>query len=192
MGPDLAALRWRLTRNRVTRAVYGALTARGVRAAKLDRYELPGDRDPPSTSPEGVTFETLPVDAVDPGECRHADELEDEDRAVFARVDGAVVGQVFVSDRPLEVSVVGRRLDGAHLRRLFVDPDHRRHGIGTALVGQAVTAARKAFEAETASALVAVDTYPAKRVLAVNGFEPRERLTYYRVGSWERRATRSL
>jgi GNAT superfamily N-acetyltransferase len=190
---ELTGLRWRLTRNRYTRSLYEALAARGVRAAKMDLYVRSG-ADPPERSPDGVRFEAMPADTVDPADCPEADDLESDDRVVLARVDGTVAGYVFVSDRPVRVAHVGRRLapEGAYVWRLFVDPAYRERGIGTALVAQAVATGRKAFGTASAAAVIAVDNDPSKLAFRANGFEPAERLTYYRVGPWEHRATETL
>lgn len=188
-GLSPRVLVWRLTRNRYARALYDALGAAGVRAAKMDAYVLPADRTPPERSPEGVSFEVMPAATVDPGESPDADDLASDDRVAFARVDDEVAGYVVASDRPVPVPEVGRRAvrQGAYLWRLFVAPDHREHGIATALVGRAVAAAREQFDVGEAFALVAIDNYPSKRAFEANGFIAEQRITYYRAFGRERR-----
>lgn len=182
---------WRLTRSGPARTVYDRLTAAGVTFARLDRFVRPTastERDPRlPESIDGVERDRA-RDGVPPA--LDAEPMGPEDLVLRARRDDRTVGYCLLSDRPIYVPELGRRLafPGAYLWRVFVVPDERGRGIGTALVESAVDAADEVFDAESISALVAPDNVPSRRAFASAGFSPGER--YTTVGVGERRLTR--
>jgi len=184
---------WRLTRNRYGRRLYDRLARIGVRFATLEIYSRPLD---------GATYEhgSLPagvrvavdradgVQSVDPPAAVRGD-----DRVVTARLDGSIVGRVFVTHGrsvfvpPLEADIDP---DGAYCWRLAVSRAHRRRGIATALLARAVSVASETG-ANAAHALIAVDNVPSKRAFAACGFDSRGVITHGRIGPWKRRRLRT-
>lgn len=184
----------RLTRNEYSRRLYDRLYDLGIRVAKLDQYVRDLSTVPESTVPAGVDVDCRRAGDLDRSEAEAFVEPAPIDRVITARIDGELVGYVFVShNRPVYVEALDseRLFDGAYVWRLFVDPDARGRGIATALVGQALREAAQ-LGADSADALVAVDNTPSKRVFAANGFEPEKRVSYYDLFGFERRSTKSL
>ena len=57
---------------------------------------------------------------------------------LVAEAEGAVIGYLWCQERLPEDSVYARAAHTAYINHVSVDPDHRRHGIGRALVEIAV------------------------------------------------------
>jgi len=175
---------WRVTRNRYGRAVYDALTDAGITATVMTEYV----RSLTGSPPVGAGDRPYDVEASDPGRVAPLDapthELRADETALAAVEDGVPLGYLFCSvDASLEIHPLERRLsfDGAYVRRVYVDPDHRQRGVGTALVAGAC---RRAADrgADRASALVALDNRPSRSLFERLGFEPRRDRRYVRVG----------
>lgn len=174
---------WRVTRNRYGRAVYDALERVGITATRMYEYVAPTDAAADRAA--DATFSVYQPD--DAGLDRFAadyaafEELRDDEHVVGATVDGDPAGYLFVSaDVTLHIHPLDEDLsfDGAYVRRVFVDPDYRKRGIATALVARALDHARREFDADRASALVALDNRPSQWVFEANGFR-RERVHSY-------------
>lgn len=171
---------WRVTRHRTVRRLYERLDAAGVFCAQLDRFE----RDAAQLQavdgggPEGVSLRvTTAADHV-PAHLEDAP-VAPGDRVVVVSREGDVVGCCCLSDRPVYVPELHRRLtfDGAYLWRLYVEPEHRGRGVGTAIVARAVDASATVLDADRTVALVAPDNVPSRRAFRRLGFRPTERFT---------------
>jgi len=171
---------WRLTRHERVRALYDRLSSAGVFLARLDRFErpttgaagtLPGPPDDVTTSVVGAA-EWVP----DRLECAP---LAPGDRLVVAAAAGEPVGWCCLSDRPVYVPELHRRLrfEGAYLWRLYVVPDERDRGVGTAVVARAVRAAAERPGTDRIVALVAPDNVPSRKAFDALGFRPTQRFT---------------
>jgi GNAT superfamily N-acetyltransferase len=171
---------WRLFRNRHTRRVYETLKRAGVTATRMYEYVAEGAPDP-RDPPPGVA-----VTVHDPGDPAtldhaHAAERRPDEFAVVARVDGAPVGHLFASvDATHRIDPLERSLavDGAYVRRVWVDHSRRGEGVASALVARGC----RATGAGRTTALVAVDNRPSRRLFAGNGFAARRAHTYVRLG----------
>jgi GNAT superfamily N-acetyltransferase len=182
---------WRVTRNRLGKRLHARLDDLGVTVSRLYEYRAPIPTDYGAETPETVSLGPVDPPALPP-EAPVAELLETE--TVLAARDDGVVGYLFVSaGQPVPVPELGTDLtfDGAYLRRLYVDPDHRRRGIGTGLVDAA-----KAHAADrgvdTATALIAVDNRPSQWTFEARGFERVARHAYDRLGGLERHRRRSI
>ncbi|WP_335999050.1 GNAT family N-acetyltransferase [Halorientalis halophila] len=184
----------RVTRSEHAQRAYDALAELGITAAKMDQYVRDLDAVPEPTAPAGVELDCQRAGDLDRTEADTFVEPAPIDRVVTARDGDDLLGYLFVShNRPVYVEALDaeRLFDGAYLWRLYVDPDARNRGIATALVTRGLREAASQG-AERASALVAMDNTPSKRVFAANGFEPNERVNYYRLFGFERRSSREL
>lgn len=137
----------------------------------------PGARDPPP----GVALAVH--DPGDPAalDHPHAAERRPDEHAVVASVDGTPVGHLFTSvDATHRIDPLERSLDvnGAYVRRVWVDPSCRGEGVASALL----TRALRATAADRATALVALDNRPSRRLFAGTGFVARRAHTYVRLG----------
>jgi GNAT superfamily N-acetyltransferase len=184
---------WRLTRNRYGRTAYDALARLGLTATVMIEYVA---------TLEGATFDTddgsYSVEVCEPGRVAPldapVDELRPDERVIVALEDGQPRGYCFCSiDTAHEIHPLERTIafDGAYVRRVFVDPDHRNRGIATAVVAEACRRARE-LECRRATALVALDNSPSRRLFERHGFEPRLRRRYVRAGPFSHRATREV
>ena len=185
---------WRLTRHDRVRRLYERLSEAGVFLAQLDRFQrgaagadgLPGP-------PDGVRLAVLPATEWVP-ERLEAAPLAPDDRIVVARRGGRPVGWCCLSDRPVYVPELRRRLtfDAAYLWRLYVRPADRGAGIGTALVARAVRAAARDLSSTSIAALVAPDNLPSRKTFDGLGFRPAERFTAAGCFGLEHRRRRPL
>jgi len=186
---------WRLTRNRYGRAAYDALVRAGITATVMDEYvtRLEEETAFDATSDGSYTVETcLPAQVASLD--APVDELGPDERIVAALEDGRPLGYCFVSlDAAHEIKPLERTLafEGAYIRRVFVDPNHRNRGIATAIVAEACRHAR-AEGASRATALVALDNSPSRALFERHGFETRRRRRYVRVGPLSHRAARAV
>lgn len=181
MAPSLLARSglWRVTRHEYVREFYHKLDEAGVFLAQLDRFERPtGSGGNTETTPEAIAFEVVPVTERYP-EDLDATPIAPSDRVVLARRAGETVGWCCLSDRPVYVPELHRRLrlPGSYLWRLYVTPEERGRGIGSAIIEQAVDHSRTALGVRTITALVAPDNLPSRRAFQRLGFTPTERFT---------------
>lgn len=172
---------WRLTRHPATRQLYDAIERRGVFFAQLDRFRRPVAAD--------INMSEPPAD-IRLSTARAADGMPDRlagnpiapsDIIVRAHRGDETIGSCCLSRRPVYVPELRRRLtfDGTYLWKLFVAPAERGHGIGSAIIGQAI----EVSAAATASieALVAPDNIPSRHAFSGCGFRPVERFTSFGV-----------
>jgi GNAT superfamily N-acetyltransferase len=179
---------WKLCRNRYGRAIYDRLQEYGVTATLMTRFTASLPLDTNSTAATKCTVEVANPDRVTTldapvGELR-ANEV------VVAAFDGRdAVGYLFCSlDSTHTIAPLERTLsfDGAYIRRVFVHPEHRNRGVATALVAQACAWASEQG-ARNATALVARDNVPSRRLFAREGFEPASSHVYIRLGPFSYR-----
>ena len=178
---------WRLVRNRHTRRLYEALKRLGVTATRMYEYVAEralGARDPPS----GVAL--VVHDPGDPATLNHPHTAErrPDEYAVVARADDTPVGHLFTSvDATHRIDPLERSLDvdGAYVRRVWVDPSCRGEGVASALLARAL----RTTAADRTTALVAVDNRPSRRLFAGSGFVARRVHTYVRLGPTALRRT---
>ncbi|NUC74578.1 GNAT family N-acetyltransferase [Haloterrigena sp. SYSU A558-1] len=185
---------WRLTRNRYGRAVYDALARRGITATEMIEYVA--DLEDAPAADGGSRRSAYAVETCDPSTVAPleapVEELQSDELVVAALEDGRPRGYLFCSvDATHEIHPLERELhfEGAYIRRVFVDPDHRNRGIATALVGETCRLARERG-AERATALVALDNGPSRALFERRGFDPRRRRRYVRVGPLSHRSVR--
>ncbi|WP_251341569.1 GNAT family N-acetyltransferase [Haloplanus halophilus] len=182
---------WRVTRNRFGKRLHARLDDAGVTVSRLDEYRAPVPAGYEASSPDGASIR--PADPAAVPESVPTDELVDGETALVA-ADGGVVGYLFVSvDATVPVPELGTELafDGGYVRRLYVDPDHRRRGIATGLVDAAKAHAADRG-ADDAAALVAVDNRPSQWTFEAQGFRRVARHAYDRLWGLERRRRRPL
>lgn len=172
---------WRLTRNQYTRSIYDALKALGVTATRMYEYraevqsvarmqspDLPAEIDIHTVSTAEVDAIAESIDFALPAE------PWDGEHAVIASTMGEPVGRVLISDssKPyvdtLDQPVA---LPGAYVRRVFVTPERRGENIASAMIQAGLALAKDEFNAETASALIAVDNKPSQGLFEGCGFE---------------------
>ena len=183
---------WRVTRNRFCKRLYAGLDDAGITVSRLYEYRatLPTDRD--ASPPAGVS-----VRRVDPSSLPTSvpvQELAPAESVLAAVDDGEVAGYLFLSvDAEVPVPELRTTLsvDGGYVRRLFVDPAHRRRGIAGALI-DATTAAAADRGADAATALVAVDNRPSQWAFEGRGFERVARHAYDRLRGLDRRRRRPI
>lgn len=183
---------WRVTRHAAVRRLADRLADAGIFVAQLDRFErAAGDTTP--QYPHDVRLDVVPADTWVPDRLAAAP-LSPDDVLVRAERDGEVVGYCCLSNRPVYVPELDRRVafSGAYLWRLFVVPAERERGIGTAVIGRAVAAAADELGAERISALVAPDNLPSRAAFRGLGFRPTERFSSAAIGGWERHRHRHL
>lgn len=181
MGATSVTMRlglWRLTRHEAVRRCYDRIADAGVFLAQLDRFERDTAVQPPKSGADdlaltvGSAAETVPAHL-------EGSPVSPADRVVLARRGDDTVGCCCLSDRPVYVPELRRRLefDGAYLWRLYVAPEARGHGVGSAIVARAVRASATAFDADRTVALVAPDNLPSRKAFRGVGFRPTERFT---------------
>lgn len=174
---------WRVTRHDTVKRLYQRLRAPGVFVAQLDRLNrsTAGLDHAASDVPAGVKIEVHPASGSALSDLDGLDvaPIAPSDRIVVARRDGTPVGWCCLSDRPMYVSELQRRLrfSGAYLWRLYVRSGERGRGIGSAIIREAVSQARIGMDAKTISALVAPDNLPSRKAFHALGFTPIDRYT---------------
>lgn len=170
---------WRLTRHDAARDLYDRLESAGVYLAQLDLLERDlSDPLPRAEAPGGLTLTVEPVADGLPQQLSAAP-VAPGDAVVLARREGATVGWCLLSDRPVYVPELHRRLrlPGSYLWRLYVRPDTRGEGVGTAVVRRAMAHAAGCEGVDTMSALVAPDNLPSRSTFRNLVFRPRKRYT---------------
>lgn len=180
---------WRLTRNRYGRACYDRLQALGVTATVMTEYVATLSSG--SATPAGSS---LTVEPCEGGRVTSLDapveELVDGELVLGAFDGESPLGYLFYSVdathhiHPLEREV---RFDGAYLRRVYVAPKHRQRGVASALVATACDRARREGR-DRATALVARDNVPSRRLFESHGFAAVRDRRYVRVGPWSYRS----
>jgi len=185
---------WRLTRHPVARQLYDWTADRGLFFAQLDRYERKVCSVPEHNTerPASLTLSVSPASEGLPEQLLDGP-LAPDDSIVRAELHGDTVGYCCLSDRPVFVPELRRRIafDGSYLWRLYVTPAERGQGIGTSLVEEAIETTRTAIEADRIIALLAPDNVPSRRAFDKLGFQPTTRYTSTGVGrrAYHRRRT---
>lgn len=171
---------WRLSRHELVRQAYQHLDDAGIFFAQLDRFERSTARVEESAA---ATLETTTLEVVAATD-RCPEQLSDTplapaDRIVLARRAGETVGWCCLSDRPVCVPELHRRVTfpGSYLWRLYVRPAERGRGIGTAIIRRAIEYSRTTFDVGTMTALVAPDNIPSRKAFRALGFTPTTRYT---------------
>lgn len=183
---------WRITRHEFVRGLYQRLDRTGVFLAQLDRFEreaqTPVDRSS-ETLPGDIRFDVHTVTETIPGPLADAP-LAPTDRVALAHRDGETVGYCCLSNRPVYVPELHRRLriSGSYLWRLYVTPGERGCGIGSALIAHAIRHTATELDSTTITALVAPDNLPSRKAFQRMGFTPAERFTSIGCGAatWHR------
>jgi ribosomal protein S18 acetylase RimI-like enzyme len=183
-----------MTRHDAVRGLYDRLDAAGVSLAQLDRFERDLSTPAPAVdAPAGVTVTVQPATDGYPPALDTAP-LAPGDSVVLARREGTTVGWCLLSDRPVFVPELHRRrhFPGSYLWRLFVRPDARGYGVGTAIVRRAVGHATDSAGVASMTALVAPDNVPSRRAFRSLDFRPRQRYTSLRLAGHTLHRERSL
>jgi L-amino acid N-acyltransferase YncA len=171
---------WRLSRHELVRQAYQHLDDAGIFLAQLDRFERATARleGVSAAALEATTLEVVPATDRCPEQLSETP-LAPSDRIVLARRAGETVGWCCLSDRPVYVPELHRRVTflGSYLWRLYVTPAERERGIGTALIRRAIEHSRTTFDVETMTALVAPDNLPSRKAFRALGFTPTTRYT---------------
>lgn len=183
---------WRLTRNRYGRAVYDALARAGITATVMIEYVAPLDE----TGDQGSIDGALTVERCDPACIDALDapvgELLADEGVLAAFTDDGPAGYLFLSvDAAHEINPLERTIqfEGAYVRRVYVDRAYRNEGVASALLTAAKQRARERG-ARHATALVAVDNRPSRRLFEGRAFEARRKHGYVRVGPLSHRSDR--
>lgn len=122
------------------------------------------------TSAETEPFHPLADDLHEPGVRHRRDRLDDADAAdLVAVVDGDLVG--FASAERESMPPIFERGPDCHVSELYVAPDHRGNGIGTALLDACRTRGDD-WGCETLSISVSVENDAARRLYEREGFTP--------------------
>jgi ribosomal protein S18 acetylase RimI-like enzyme len=191
---------WRFTRNRYGRAVYDALTARGVTATWMCEYVRRLDTDEavhsdPSDAGDR-TGDAFTVGSCDPACVTSLDapveQLLEGERVVAAFDGDTPLGYLFLSvDATHDIEPLERSMtfEGAYVRRVFVAPAHRQRGVASGLLR---AARRRANEdgASRITALVALDNAPSRGLFEKHGFEAVRDYRYVRAGPFDARSRR--
>jgi len=191
---------WHVTRNSTARRLYERLESSGFFVSQLDLFERETEKDrsgveADTDAPDGFALgvRTLRNEKGFP-KALEREPVAPTDRLVVATDDEAVVGYCCLSDRPVYVPELHRRLrlPGAYLWKLYVEPERRGMGIGKAVIWRALRCARTEFGTEKMTALVAPDNLPSRKAFHRLGFVPTERYTSFGCLGWERHRERSL
>lgn len=169
---------WRITRSGAVRSLYERLEAAGVVFAQLDHFRRPTALKPAWSMTDGPTIEVRPVVDGLPPKLAGAP-VAPSDTVVVAERAGSPVGWCLLSDRPVYVPELDRRLrfPGSYLWRLYVIESERGRGVGSALIARSIAYAGENSDSQTLSALVAPDNLPSRKAFRGFGFEPTERYT---------------
>ena len=190
---DAVTRLWRLTRNRYGRTVYDALARAGVTATWMYEYTRSLAEPVPDCTDTAVSVERCGPDHIASLDPPATDLVAGED-IVAATVDDEPAGYLFCSvGATHHIAPLDRRLsfDGAYLRRVFVDPDHRNRGVATAMVAAACRHAADAGATE-ATALVALDNRPSRALFERLGFSATRARRYAAVGPFSWRSVSDL
>ena len=189
---------WRVTRTPYARTAYEWLKAAGVTATRMHEYRadlagpatVAGD---PGETPAGVRVETVPASTLQPGAIAFDTAvpvaLAADEWVVVATADGDPVGRAVLTDEPrpyvdpLERAVP---ITGSYIRRVFVSTGWRKQGVAAALVRHALEAAVSTLGADAATALVAADNAPSRRLFRSCGFTTVATHQYVRIGPFSR------
>ena len=183
---------WRLTRHPVTRQIYDTVERAGVFVAQLDRFERAAVATGESPDlPNGVELSTARASELLP-ERLVGEPIAPSDTIVWATRNGETVGSCCLSDRPVYVPELHRRLtfEGAYLWKLHVRRSERGQGIGSAIIAHAID--HSATDADRIVALVAPDNLPSRRAFGSLGFQPTERFTSVGCGPVEHHRRQTL
>ena len=184
---------WRFTRTSTARTLYDVFKRVGLTATRMYEYEASItelDSETLSPVPSGVRLERVAPGDVHSlaGDIDFSRPVEPHERewVVVAYVGDMPVGRALVGDEeapyvePLERSIT---VSGAYVRRVFVHPDHRGAGVASRTVLDAMAVARDELTCDTATALVAVDNEPSRRLFEGRGFRRVRTHDYLRVGA---------
>lgn len=191
---------WRVTRNGAVRRLYERLENSGFFVSQLDLFERETTKDVSGAetdkgAPDDVALDVRTLkDENEVPDALEGAPLAPTDRLVVATDDERIVGYCCLSDRPVYVPELHRRLrpPGAYLWKLYVKPDMRGLGIGKALIGRSVRCAPTEFGSENITALVAPDNLPSRKAFHRLEFVPTERYTSIGFFGRERHRERSL
>jgi RimJ/RimL family protein N-acetyltransferase len=187
---------WRLTRTRHTRRVYDALKTLGITATRLYEYEVGvDDIDGPQSPalPDDTRIDRVPASQA---RARGLDidfsipvDLRDDEWVMVASADGRPVARTVVTDASAPYEDALERavpVAGAYVRKVFVVPDRRGEGVASATLRAALSLARDDLGVKTATALIAADNRPSRRLFEACGFERGAVHEYVRVGPFSR------
>lgn len=188
---------WQFTRNRYTRTIYDACYRLGITATWMIEYVASLDAtdaaDPHLRTGLSQQYSVESVDAstVAPLEAP-VDELQPGEEIIAVTERGTPRGYLFLSvDTSQEIHPLEERrsFEGAYIRRVFVDQDHRNEGLASAMVAFGL---QRAVErgASTVSALVALDNTPSQRLFERHEFQARRHHRYVRIGPFTHRSVR--
>ena len=176
---------WRLTRHPAVGRLYDRLERAGAFAAQLDAFERETDTGIAVDPPADIQLSTARADEGLPDHLM-GEPVAPGDTVVRATRQDETVGCCCLSDRPVYVPELRQRVSfaGTYLWRLFVESSARGCGIGTAIIGGALTAGREAFGRDRLTALIAPDNLPSRRAFARLGFRPVDRFTTVGIRGW--------
>ncbi|MFB6360252.1 MAG: GNAT family N-acetyltransferase [Halobacteriales archaeon] len=182
----------KLTRSKPARRVYDGLVAAGIRLAVLDEFVRNLSEHPPTRNVDSraITIQESQPTAVVPTD---GDAPGVETLLLEAITDGRTVGRVrLVWATTVHVPELDRsvELHGGYIHDLHVDPTWRRRGVGSALVDAALRQLHER-DMDFASALVAPDNAPSRRLFRSFGFAPVERHLTVAVGNRRYDSSRS-
>jgi ribosomal protein S18 acetylase RimI-like enzyme len=180
----------RLTRNRYTQRVYEICFELGVTATWLSEYGkrleatdgLEASSD--ASLPDRYRIRTCDPETVDPLDAPVAD-LQAGEEVIAILEDGTPCGYLFLSvDTTHEIQPLEQQLafDGAYIRRVYVAPEYRNQGLGSAMLEFALSRSVERG-ARRATALVALDNTPSRKLFERYGFDVERTHRYVRAGS---------
>jgi ribosomal protein S18 acetylase RimI-like enzyme len=179
----------RVTRNRYTQRIYDVCFELGVTATWLTEYVRPlaatDELEPPNDASLPDHYE---VRTCDPEAVRSLDaplgELQPGEEIVAGLENGTPRGYLFLSvDMTHEIQPLEQQLtfDGAYIRRVYVAPEYRNEGLASAMLEFALSRSVK-HGATRATALVALDNTPSRKLFERYGFDVERTHRYARAG----------